>query len=146
MTEMLSPVHILLIEDNLGDIELTREALRISKIANRLTVVQNGRSALDMLEAAEKEDQLPDLVLLDLNLPGISGSEVLSRIKGTPGWARIPIVILTSSQAEADIVKSYELHANCYVTKPLDFSQFIHVVRSIEDFWFTLVRLPRRDA
>jgi two-component system response regulator len=146
VTETVLPVRILLVEDNLGDIELTREALRISKIANQLTVVQDGKSALETIETADRAGRLPDLVLLDLNLPGMNGSEVLARVKNTPRWSRIPIVILTSSQAEADIIKSYELHANCYVTKPLDFSQFIHVVRSIEDFWFTLVRLPRRDS
>jgi CheY-like chemotaxis protein len=143
---MTHPVRILLIEDNPGDIELTREALRISKITNELSVVQDGKSALGRLESDEAAGSLPDLILLDLNLPGLSGTEVLSRIKGRSGWSRIPIVILTSSQAETDIVRSYDLHANCYVTKPIDFTQFIHVVRTIEDFWFTLVRLPRRDT
>lgn len=145
MTDMAHPVRILLIEDNPGDIELTREALRVSKITNQLDVVQDGKSALERLDADEAANNLPDLILLDLNLPGLSGTEVLSRIKGRTGWSRIPIVILTSSQAETDIVRSYDLHANCYVTKPIDFTQFIHVVRTIEDFWFTLVRLPRRN-
>jgi CheY-like chemotaxis protein len=145
MTDMTHPVRILLVEDNPGDIELTREALRVSKITNELSVVQDGKAALERLEAHEAQGNLPDLILLDLNLPGMSGTEVLSHIKSKPGLSRIPIVILTSSQAETDIVRSYDLHANCYVTKPIDFTQFIHVVRTIEDFWFTLVRLPRRD-
>ncbi len=145
MTDLTHPVRILLVEDNPGDIELTREALRVSKITNQLAVVQDGKTALEYLEAREAQSELPDLILLDLNLPGMSGTEVLAYIKNQPGMSRIPIVILTSSQAETDIVRSYDLHANCYVTKPIDFTQFIHVVRTIEDFWFTLVRLPRRD-
>lgn len=145
MTDLIHPVRILLVEDNLGDIELTREALRVSKITNQLAVVQDGKAALEYLESGQAKGDLPDLVLLDLNLPGMSGTEVLAHIKSQAGMSRIPIVILTSSQAETDIVRSYDLHANCYVTKPIDFTQFIHVVRTIEDFWFTLVRLPRRE-
>ncbi len=143
-TQVLSPIKILIVEDNPGDVELAREALKTSKLANELTVVNDGKSALALLEAAQKDGTLPDLVFLDLNLPGIPGTDVLKAIKTTPATARIPVVVLTSSRAERDIVKSYDLHANCYVTKPIDFSQFIEVIQSIEDFWFTIVRLPGR--
>jgi len=138
------PVRILIVEDNLGDVELAKEALLTSKLANELSVFYDGRSALAELDRLNKAGSLPDLIFLDLNLPGMSGTEVLAAIKGTPGLSRVPVVILTSSQAERDIAKSYDLHANCYVTKPLDFTQFIEVVQSIEDFWFTVVRLPGR--
>ena len=142
--QVLHPVRILIVEDNPGDVELAREALRTSKLANELTVVNDGKSALALLEAAERDGTLPDLVFLDLNLPGMPGTEVLKTIKTTASMARIPVVVLTSSRAERDIVKSYDLHANCFVTKPIDFAQFIEVIQSIEDFWFTIVRLPGR--
>lgn len=136
--------RILLVEDNPGDVELAKEALRSSKIYNDLTVAVDGTQALEALQKAEAADLLPDLIFLDLNLPGLSGLEVLGRIKGRLPWARIPVIILTSSQAETDIVKSYDLHANCFVTKPLDFDQFIKVIHSLEDYWFSVVRLPGR--
>jgi len=142
--ERMSPARILLVEDNPGDVELAKEALRSSKIRNDLTVAIDGTLALEALQKGETTGKLPDLIFLDLNLPGLSGLEVLARIKSWSPWARIPVVILTSSQAETDIAKSYDLHANCYVTKPLDFDQFIKVVQSLEDFWFSVVRLPGR--
>jgi chemotaxis family two-component system response regulator Rcp1 len=139
-----SAARILLVEDNPGDVELAKEALRASKLHNELWVANDGSAALEVLRKGEETGDLPDLVFLDLNLPGLAGLEVLARIKGRSPWARIPVVILTSSQAETDIAKSYDLHANCYVTKPLDFNQFITVVQSLEDYWFSLVKLPGR--
>ena len=142
--QALQPVKILIVEDNPGDVDLAREALQTSKIINELTVANDGTTALKLLEKGSREKSLPQLIFLDLNLPGLSGIEVLRSIKSNPATVRIPVVILSSSQAEQDIVKSYDLHANCYVTKPLDFSSFIEVVQSIEDYWFTVVRLPGR--
>lgn len=138
----LSVVKILIIEDNPGDVELTRRALESSKLHNELIVAPDGQTALNLLKAVGTPQDLPDLILLDLNLPGLSGLEILAALKGQTPWARIPVVILTSSQAEMDIAKSYDLHANCYVTKPLNFEHFIEVVQSIKEFWFTMVRLP----
>lgn len=142
--DRLTPLQIFLIEDNPGDVELAREALRTSKLANELVAWSDGRLALAELKRRQAAHELPDLIFLDLNLPGMSGIEVLASIKATAGLGRIPVVILTSSQAETDIAKSYDLHANCYITKPLDFQRFIEVIHSIEEFWFTLVRLPSR--
>jgi CheY-like chemotaxis protein len=141
------PIKILLVENSPGDVRLTRETLRDAKIANNLHVAQDGEVALDFLHrrgghaAAPK----PDLILLDLNLPRKDGREVLAEIKNAEALRRIPVVVLTTSQAERDIVESYDLHANCFVTKPVDFTQFIDVVRSIQDFWFTIVKLPDVD-
>ncbi len=140
-------VEILLVEDNPGDVLLTQEALRDGKIHTRLSVVQDGEQAMRFLrrqppyEAAPR----PDLILLDLNLPRKSGQEVLAEIKGDDFFKRIPVVILTSSQAEQDILRSYDLCANCYVTKPVSLDQFIRVVHSIEEFWLTVVKLPRSN-
>ena len=142
----LEPVHILLIEDILGDVELTKEALSDSKILNELTVAADGRQALEVLKAGILSHHMPDLILLDLNLPGIDGRQVLAEIKSNPALKRIPVVVLTSSQAESDIAASYEMHANCFITKPIDFAQFLKVVRSIEDFWFSIVRLPKAEV
>lgn len=141
------PVEILLVEDNPGDVRLTEEALREAKMRNNLHVVGDGEAALRFLhrEGEFGDAPRPDLVLLDLNLPKKGGQEVLSEIKADPGLRRIPVVILTTSKAEEDILKSYDLHANCYITKPVDFEQFIRVVRSIEEFWLTVVKLPARD-
>jgi two-component system, chemotaxis family, response regulator Rcp1 len=137
-------VEILLVEDNPGDVRLTREALREGKLHNNLRVVDDGVKALAYLrrEGEYADAPRPDLILLDLNLPRMSGREVLEEIKADPKLASIPVVVLTSSQAEQDIVRAYELRANCYVTKPVDLDQFVSVVQSIEDFWFTVVRLP----
>jgi chemotaxis family two-component system response regulator Rcp1 len=141
------PVEVLLVEDNPGDVRLTMEALKDGKMSNRLSVVGDGEDALAFLRRQGKYADVPrpDLILLDLNLPRKDGREVLTEIKADEGLRRIPVVVLTTSSAERDIFKTYELHANCYITKPVDFDQFITVVRSIEDFWFTIVRLPRSE-
>ena len=138
------PIEILLVEDSPGDVRLTQEALRDAKIANNLHVANDGDVALDFLykRGAHSDSPTPDLVLLDLNLPRKDGREVLAEIKADAALKRIPVVVLTTSGAERDIVESYELHANCFVTKPVDFGQFMNVVRSIQDFWFTVVKLP----
>jgi chemotaxis family two-component system response regulator Rcp1 len=137
-------IEILLVEDNPGDVRLTREALREGKVRNHLHVVPDGVEAMAFLRKDGKwsEAPRPDLVLLDLNLPKKSGREVLSEIKTAPGLMRIPVVVLTTSKAEEDVLRAYEYHANCYITKPVDLEQFLTVIRSIEDFWFTIVRLP----
>jgi two-component system, chemotaxis family, response regulator Rcp1 len=138
------PVEILLVEDNPGDVRLTREALREGKVHNNLAVASDGVEAVAYLRKQGEYAKAvrPDLILLDLNLPRMDGREVLAEIKADPILRNIPVVVLTSSQAEEDIVRAYDLHANCYVTKPVDLDQFIRVVESIEDFWFTIVKLP----
>jgi CheY-like chemotaxis protein len=137
-------IDILLVEDNPGDVRLTREALLEGKVLNQLHVVGDGVEALDYLlrRGRYAEATRPDLVLLDLNLPKKDGREVLAQIKADDDLKRIPVVVLTTSQAEEDIFKSYDLHANCYIAKPVDFENFIQVVRSIDTFWLTVVRLP----
>ena len=137
-------IEILLVEDNPGDVRLTREALKDGKIVNNLHVAEDGVDALAFLRREGKYHNAvrPELILLDLNLPKKDGREVLAEIKADKELKRIPVVILTSSAAEQDIVKSYNLHANCYVTKPVDLDQFINVVKSIEHFWLTVVKLP----
>lgn len=138
------PVEILLVEDNEGDVRLTREALREGHLRNILHVVGDGESALDFLyrRGEYAAATRPDLILLDLNLPRRDGREVLADIKRDPSLKRIPVVVLTTSRAEEDLVRSYDLHANCFITKPVDFDQFIQVVKTIENFWFTIVVLP----
>ena len=138
------PVEILLVEDNPGDVRLTREALKKGHLWSRLAVVQDGIEALDYLRrtAPFQNATTPDLILLDLNLPKKDGREVLAEIKADETLRLIPVVVLTTSRAEEDILRSYKLHANCYITKPVDFAQFASVVQSIEDFWFTVVKLP----
>ena len=138
------PIDILLVEDNPGDVRLTREALREGKIANRLHVVTDGQSAVDFLkQQGEYADApRPHLVLLDLRLPKKSGHEVLEEVKETLELRRVPIVVLTSSEAEEDIARSYDLHANAYVTKPVEVDGFLAAVRSMEEFWLSVVRLP----
>jgi CheY-like chemotaxis protein len=140
------PIEILLVEDNPGDVRLTIEALKEGKVANRINVAEDGIEAMAFLHQEGKYTNAPkpDLILLDLNLPKKNGREVLAEIKMDSNLRSIPVVVLTSSEAEKDIVATYNLHANCYITKPVDFDQFINVVRSIEDFWFKLVRLPPR--
>ena len=140
------PIEILMVEDNPGDIRLTVEALKEGKVRNNLHTVEDGVEAMAFLrrEGRYAEAPRPDLVLLDLNLPKKTGPEVLAEIKDDPDLRRIPVVILTVSQAEQDIVKSYSLHANCYITKPVDLDQFLQVVKSIENFWLTIVKLPPR--
>jgi two-component system, chemotaxis family, response regulator Rcp1 len=138
------PVEILLVEDNPGDVRLTAEGLREGKIRNNLSVVGDGIEAMAFLhrEGQYGDAPRPDLILLDLNLPRKDGREVLAEIKVDEDLRRIPVVILTTSSAEQDIVRTYDLAANCYVTKPLDFEAFVEVVKSIEEFWFSIVRLP----
>lgn len=138
------PIEILLVEDSAGDVRLTQESLKESKVHNNLNVVPDGVEALAYLrgQGSYVEMPRPDLILLDLNLPKKDGREVLSEIKADPELKRIPVVILTTSRAEEDILKTYNLHANCYITKPVNLDQFIKVVRAIEDFWLTIVKLP----
>ena len=137
-------VDILLVEDNEGDARLAKEAMRDSKIRNTLHHVSDGEEAMAFLRKEGKYAKAPrpDLVLLDLNLPKKDGRQVLAEIKNDDELKRIPVVILTVSSAEEDILKSYNLHANCFITKPIDLSQFMKVVRSVEDFWLTIVKLP----
>ena len=135
-------MRILLVEDSLADVELTLEALAGGKVANEVTVVRDGASAVEHLRAVAA-DQLPDLVILDLNLPRMTGHEVLATMKGDDALRRIPVAVLTTSAAEADVARTYDLGANCFLTKPVDVMQFVHVVQSIDDFWLGLVRLPR---
>jgi chemotaxis family two-component system response regulator Rcp1 len=144
--EACRPIEILMVEDNPGDVRLTVEALKEGKVRNNFHTVEDGVEALAFLrrEGGYAEAPRPDLILLDLNLPKMNGPEVLAEIKEDPELRRIPVVILTVSQAEQDIVKSYNLHANCYITKPVDLDQFLEVVKSIENFWLTIVKLPPR--
>jgi CheY-like chemotaxis protein len=141
-------IEILLVEDNLGDIRLTREVFKECKVLNNLSVTEDGEEAMAFLRRQGPYAKVtrPDLVLLDLNLPKKSGREVLAELKADPVLRRIPVVVLTTSSAETDIVKSYELHANCYLTKPVQLDEFIKVVQSIEDFWLMIVTLPNRDG
>lgn len=140
----LKPIDILLVEDNPGDADLAREALSTSKLRNALHVVGDGVEAMAFLRRTGKYAGVPrpELVLLDLNLPRKDGREVLAEIKADPDLKRIPVVILTISKDEEDVLKSYNLHANCFITKPIDLGQFLKVVQSIEDFWLTIVKLP----
>ncbi len=137
-------IDILLVEDSEGDVRLTREALDEHKIANKLHVVDDGVKAMDFLNKRNKYDNVPtpDIVLLDLNLPRKDGREVLYEIKNDDSLKSIPVVILSTSDHEDDILKSYRNHANCYITKPLDLEQFIKVVKSINNFWLSIVKLP----
>lgn len=138
-------IDILLVEDSEGDARLAKEAMKDSKIRNKLYHVLDGVEAMAFLrnEGKYADSPRPDLVLLDLNLPRKDGREVLSEIKGDDALKKIPVVILTVSSAEEDILKSYDLHANCYITKPIDLDQFMKVIRSIEDFWLSIVKLPK---
>lgn len=138
------PVEFLLAEDNPGDVRLTKEALRESKISNNLNVVPDGVEAMAFLRRTGNYANAPrpDVILLDLNLPKKDGREVLAEVKADPNLRLIPVVIITSSEAEQDVLRTYELHANCYVTKPVDLEQFIKVIQSIETFWLTIVTLP----
>jgi chemotaxis family two-component system response regulator Rcp1 len=138
------PINILLVEDNPGDVELTEDALRRSKVATKVSVVADGEDAMDYLrqQSAYQEETMPDLVLLDLNLPRKDGMEVLREMKDDPNLRHIPVVVLTTSEAERDILASYELGANCFISKPVDLTEFRKVVESIDDFWFTIVKLP----
>ncbi len=141
----MQPISILLVEDNPGDVRLTVEALKEGKILNQMAVVADGIEAMDFLRNSDNQTR-PDLIMLDLNLPRMSGREVLAAIKEDEALRRIPVVVLTTSDSEQDILDSYNMHANCYVTKPVDLEQFIKVVRSIEEFWLTVVKLPSNNG
>jgi CheY-like chemotaxis protein len=134
------PISVLLVEDDPGDVVLIQEAFEHNKVRNNLHVVGDGVEAMEVLRAGSR----PDLILLDLNLPRKDGREVLAEVKSDPALRTIPIVVLTTSKAEEDILRSYDLHANAYVTKPVDFEKFVEVVRKIDDFWVTVVQLPHR--
>ena len=142
--EKLKPVEILLVEDSPGDVRLTKEALKDSKVANTITVAEDGVEAMALLRREGKyaESVRPDLILLDLNLPRKDGRQVLEELKADEALKSIPVIILTTSQADEDIIRTYNLHANCYITKPVDLDKFLEVVRTIEDFWLSIVKLP----
>ena len=142
----MSSVEILLVEDNPGDVRLTMEVLKDSKVCNNLSVVGDGTEAMAYLrqEGQYSKTRRPDLILLDLNLPGKDGRQVLAEIKSDRELKSIPVVVLTTSAADQDVIRTYELHANCYITKPVDLEQFIRIVQYIENFWFNIVKLPPR--
>lgn len=144
MAQRDRPVEILLVEDNPGDVRLTEEALRECGIAHRLSVASDGVEALAFLRGAGKHAAapVPDIILLDLNLPKKDGREVLMEIKSDPVLRRIPVVVLTTSSAADDILRAYDLHVNCYITKPVDMDRFVEVMKAIDSFWFKVVRLP----
>ncbi len=138
------PIEIMLVEDNPGDVRLTEEALKEGKVNNRLSVVEDGVEAMAFLrrEDGYADASRPDLILLDLNLPRKDGREVLAEMKSDAELKRIPVVVLTTSEADEDVIRTYDYHANCYITKPVELDKFINVVKSIEDFWLTIVKLP----
>jgi CheY-like chemotaxis protein len=144
LAEAVRPIEVLLVEDDEGDVLMTREALDEGKVLNRLNVVGDGVEAIDYLRGAGgyAGATRPDLILLDLNLPKRDGRQVLADVKGDPDLRRIPIVVLTTSEAEEDVLRSYDLHANAYVTKPVDFDRFVEVIRQIDEFFISVVRLP----
>ncbi|OEJ62628.1 two-component system response regulator [Streptomyces agglomeratus] len=144
-TPTIQPIEVLLVEDDPGDELMTREAFKDNKIGNTLHVAHDGQEALDFLyrKGQHTNAPRPDLILLDLNLPKYDGRQVLERIKSDPDLAHIPVIVLTTSSAEEDILRSYRLHANAYVTKPVDLDQFVSAIRQIDDFFVTVVRLPR---
>ena len=138
------PIEILLVEDSPSDTELTVEALAGAKVGNRLSIVEDGVQAMEFLrgQGPYANAPRPDLIMLDLNLPRKDGREVLAEIKADKALQTIPVVVLTTSQAEQDVLHAYSLHANCYITKPVDFRQFLEVIKTIENFWLTVVKLP----
>jgi DNA-binding response OmpR family regulator len=137
----MTPIEILLIEDNPGDIELVREGFEEARVANHLSIIEDGQAALDFFI---KGENLPDIILLDINLPKANGFEILETIRSQPKSAEIPVIMLTSSEADSDVVKSYQNSANSYVSKPVDFDKFIAAIKSIESFWLSVVKLPRQ--
>jgi two-component system, chemotaxis family, response regulator Rcp1 len=141
---IVKPIELLLVEDSEPDVRLTKEALLEAKVKNRLSVVEDGVEAMAFLrrEGDYSDAPRPDLILLDLNLPRKDGRQVLKEIKSDESLKRIPVVVLTTSKSEEDILRAYDLHANCYITKPVDFNRFMDVVKTIEDFWLTVVTLP----
>lgn len=138
------PIEILMVEDNPADVRLAQEAFKFQKLANNLHVAKDGLEALRFLKKEEEfaDAITPDIVLLDLNLPKLSGQEVLAQVKNCPELKKIPVVVLTTSEAEKDIMTAYDNHANCYIAKPVDFEKFADIVRRIEGFWFSVVKLP----
>jgi CheY-like chemotaxis protein len=143
----MQQIHILLVDDNEGDILLTREALEEARIINKVSIAYDGVQAIDLLKkSARIAGTMPDLILLDINLPKMNGTEVLSIIKSDPDLRRIPVIMLTTSSSEKDILASYNNYANCYITKPVDLDRFMDVVRTIEDFWISIVKLPKTHA
>ena len=143
----MQQIHILLVDDNEGDILLTREALEEARIINKISIAYDGIQAIDLLKKSTRvAGTMPDLILLDINLPKMNGTEVLSIIKNDPDLRRIPVIMLTTSSSEKDILASYNNYANCYITKPVDLDRFMDVVRTIEDFWISIVKLPKTHA
>jgi CheY-like chemotaxis protein len=144
--DMGEPIEILMVDDSMGDIRLAQEALKEARVRNRLSVVHDGEEAMAFLRRQDgyADAPRPDLVLLDLNMPRMDGRAVLAEIKGDPALRSIPVVVLTTSEAEADIVRAYDLHANAYITKPVDLEAFLDAVKVVEEFWLTVVRLPGR--
>lgn len=145
---MSKPLEVLLVEDDEDDVLLTREALKDSKVIVSMTVAQDGEEALKRLrhQPPFESAPVPELILLDLNLPRVSGREVLKELKGDPVLRKIPVVVLTTSAADTDVLKCYDLGANCYITKPVDFEQFQRIIKVIDEFWLTIVKLPRIEA
>jgi CheY-like chemotaxis protein len=139
----MQQIHILLVDDNEGDILLTKEALDDARIVNRISIAYDGVEALQFLRTHVHTAQMPDLILLDINLPKMDGTELLGIIKADPELKRIPVIMLTTSSSEKDILASYNNYANCYITKPVDLDRFMDVVRTIEDFWISIVKLPK---
>lgn len=143
----MKPVHILLIEDNEGDILLTIEAFEELSIAHKISVARDGNEAIDFLDhrSRKKSEELPDLILLDINLPKKNGFEILSYIKGSDALRHLPVIIMTTSSSEKDILQSYQNYANCYITKPIDVGDFMKVIAALENFWIKIVKLPGRN-
>jgi two-component system, chemotaxis family, response regulator Rcp1 len=141
------PVDILLVEDNPGDVRLTKEALKDAKVLNEIYVARDGVEAMQFVhrEGSFANAPMPDLILLDLNLPRKDGREVLAEIKKDPKLQHIPVVVLTTSKADEDIIKTYNLHANAYITKPVDLNRFVEIMHALEQFWFTIVKLPPKE-
>ena len=141
------PVDILLVEDNPGDVRLTKEALKDAKVLNEIYVARDGVEAMQFVhrEGSFANAPMPDLILLDLNLPRKDGREVLAEIKKDPKLRHIPVVVLTTSKADEDIIKTYNLHANAYITKPVDLNRFVEIMHALEEFWFTIVKLPPKE-
>jgi len=138
----MKSIHILLVEDNEGDILLTTEALEESKIINSVSVIRDGKEAVDFFESATNNKEIPDLILLDVNLPKKGGQEVLQYIKTNEKYKHIPVIMLTTSSSEKDIMQSYKNHANCYITKPIEVAEFMKAIAKIEDFWINIVSIP----
>ena len=140
----MKSINILLVEDNEGDILLTTEALEECKIINKITIIRDGRAAIDFFEKLEDMNNIPDIVLLDINLPKMSGQEVLIYIKNHVKYKQVPVIMLTTSSSEKDIMASYKNHVNCYITKPVDVADFIKAIAKIEDFWINIVSIPKK--